>query len=260
MSMAWSQTPASSVPFGSAGGRSSAEIADGSTASDVVALPNTTSHPRVAAPASPPEAEFDTPTAPSPATQPGPPPGSPAWLAEQWQEHRRWVAAIVLAHMPRWADLDDLLQEVALAVVRKGAEVRDPEAFRPWLRTVAINAARLAARRGALRETATSLEAFSGDPGNAGVGVIARIGAGSGETRDRMGASDLAALDEEGRRLVELARTLPDGYGEPLLLKAVQGMSYREIGRVLGLPETTVETRIARARRMLREAAAGGHA
>jgi predicted RNA polymerase sigma factor len=35
----------------------------------------------------------------------------------------------------------------------------------------------------------------------------------------------------------------------------VQGMSYREIGRVLGLPETTIETRIARARRMLRERA-----
>jgi RNA polymerase sigma-70 factor (ECF subfamily) len=162
--------------------------------------------------------------------------------------------------MPRWADLDDLLQDVALAVVRKGAEVRDPEAFRPWLRTVAINAARLAARKGALRETATSLEAFSGDPGNAGVAVIARIGSGSADTHDRVGAADLATLDEEGQRLVELARTLPDGYGEPLLLKAVHGMSYREIGQVLGLPETTVETRIARGRRMLREAATGGQA
>lgn len=182
-------------------------------------------------------------------------PGSPAWLSQQWQAHRRWVAAILLAHMPRWADLDDLLQDVALAVVRKGGEVRDPEAFKPWLRTVAINAARLAARKGALREGAVSLEAFSGDPGNAGVGVIARIGAGSAETRDQVASADLAALDEDGRRLVELARSLPDGYGEPLLLKAVHNMSYREIGQVLGLPETTIETRIARARRMLREAA-----
>jgi DNA-directed RNA polymerase specialized sigma24 family protein len=38
-------------------------------------------------------------------------------------------------------------------------------------------------------------------------------------------------------------------------LKAVHNLSYREIGLVLGLPETTIETRIARARRMLREAA-----
>jgi len=182
-------------------------------------------------------------------------PGSPAWLSQQWQAHRRWVAAILLVHMPRWADLDDLLQEVALAVVRKGGEVRDPEAFKPWLRTVAINAARLAARKGTLREGAVSLEAFSGDPGNVGVGVLARIGAGSADTREQVASADLAALDEDGRRLIELARGLPDGYGEPLLLKAVHNLSYREIGLVLGLPETTIETRIARARRMLREAA-----
>ena len=48
---------------------------------------------------------------------------------------------------------------------------------------------------------------------------------------------------------------LPDGYREPLFLKAVQGLSYRNIAEILGLPETTVETRIARARRMLRDAA-----
>ncbi len=55
---------------------------------------------------------------------------------------------------------------------------------------------------------------------------------------------------------MELSQQLAEGYREPLLLKAVQGLSYREIGRILGLPETTVETRIARARRQLRELAA----
>ena len=39
------------------------------------------------------------------------------------------------------------------------------------------------------------------------------------------------------------------------MMKAVRGMSYREIGEVMDLPETTVETRIARARKMLRELA-----
>jgi DNA-directed RNA polymerase specialized sigma24 family protein len=52
-----------------------------------------------------------------------------------------------------------------------------------------------------------------------------------------------------------VAKELPDGYREPLLLKCVHGMSYREIGEVMGLPESTIETRIARGRRMLREAA-----
>jgi RNA polymerase sigma-70 factor (ECF subfamily) len=52
-----------------------------------------------------------------------------------------------------------------------------------------------------------------------------------------------------------LAMNLDEGYREPLLLRCVQELSYREIGEILGLPETTVETRIARGRRMLREAA-----
>jgi RNA polymerase sigma-70 factor (ECF subfamily) len=52
-----------------------------------------------------------------------------------------------------------------------------------------------------------------------------------------------------------LARTLPEGYREPLLMRCVRGMSYKQIGAVLDLPETTIETRIARGRRMLRELA-----
>ena len=56
---------------------------------------------------------------------------------------------------------------------------------------------------------------------------------------------------------VLLFDVMPDGYREPLILKCVRGMSYRQIGAMMGLPETTIETRIARGRRMLRELAQG---
>lgn len=165
------------------------------------------------------------------------------WLRDAWAANRRWVAAILLAHKPRWADLDDLLQDVAFAVVRKGHEIRDPAAFRPWLRTVATNVAHAAARSGKLREgRAGNVSVDGGDD------VMGRIGFDPQDT-----PVERVAFDEEGRRVMEMAMSLPDGYREPLLLKAVQGMSYREIGEVLDLPESTIETRIARARRMLRE-------
>lgn len=152
-----------------------------------------------------------------------------------WRRHRRWVAAILLAHKPRWADLDDLLQDVAVSVVRKVGEVRDPRAIRPWLRTVAINAAHAAARSGNRRKSDTTLH--------------------EDEPREARPAVGRSADLEEGRRLMRLAMDLPDGYREPLLLKAVHNLSYREIGQILGLPETTIETRIARGRRQLRELA-----
>ncbi len=170
------------------------------------------------------------------------------WLRDAWSANRRWVAAILLAHKPRWADLDDLLQDVAFAVVRKGSDIRDPSAFKPWLRTVAINAAHAAARSGKLREGRAGN--VSVDSGDDAMGVMGRIGFDQDDS-----PPNRIAFDEEGRRVMEMAMTLPDGYREPLLLKAVQGMSYREIGEVLDLPESTIETRIARARRMLREKA-----
>ncbi|MBS0190853.1 MAG: RNA polymerase sigma factor [Phycisphaerales bacterium] len=159
-----------------------------------------------------------------------------AQLKRLWEENRRWVAALLLVHKPRWADLEDLLQEVAATLVSKGHEIRDVAMLKPWLRTVATNVARLSARKGKLRLHGT----FEQEPAE-------------GSPEPTPGGA--ASRREEGRRLLELAQKLPDGYREPLLLKSVHGLSYRQIGQILGLPETTVETRIARARRQLRELA-----
>jgi RNA polymerase sigma-70 factor (ECF subfamily) len=50
---------------------------------------------------------------------------------------------------------------------------------------------------------------------------------------------------------------LPELYREPFVLKHVEGWSYAEIADVLGLPPDTVETRLVRARRLLREKLSG---
>jgi RNA polymerase sigma-70 factor (ECF subfamily) len=159
-----------------------------------------------------------------------------------WEEHRRWVAGVLLAYMPKWVDLEDLLQDVATAFVRKGHAIRDVGAVRPWLRTVAINMAHAAARSAKSRPS----QALGGDD----EGPVAE-----GLSKDHQAAAGKVGDRQQARRLMELASQLPDGYREPLLLKAIQGLSYREIGRIMELPETTVETRIARARKQLRELA-----
>lgn len=159
-----------------------------------------------------------------------------------WSRHRRWVAAILLAHMPREAELDDLLQDVATLVVSKIGGLRGGESsLRPWLRAIALSVARTRGRRTQVRKAGW-------------LRLVHWAARSGGERADHDGAAP-SPLIEEGRRLMELAAELPDGYREPLLLKCVQGMSYKEIGEVMGLPDTTIETRIARARRMLRERA-----
>lgn len=161
-------------------------------------------------------------------------------VQQLWQSHRRWVAAIVLAHMPREADLDDLLQDIAATFVRSVQELRTPGALRPWLRTVAINAARAEGRKKTRRRNALDTQAAN-DPG-----TFQRD-----ETPDRTAMVPDDA--DEARWLLDLIAQLPESYREPLVLRCVRGMNYKAISELTGLPETTIETRIARGRRMLRE-------
>lgn len=170
-------------------------------------------------------------------------------LRALWHRHRRWIAAVILAHKPKWADLEDLLQDVGVTLVRKIGELRDPAAIRPWLRTVAINTARAAARdkSKAVRRVGVLLDEQSAE------GVLGRVG---GWGAERSPSSD-PETREEAARLMDLAMELPEGYREPLLLRCLRDMSYRQIGELVGLPESTIETRIARGRKMLRELASG---
>ncbi|HVZ94898.1 MAG TPA: RNA polymerase sigma factor [Phycisphaerales bacterium] len=155
-----------------------------------------------------------------------------------WHAHRRWVAAILLAHKPREADLEDLLQEVAMTLVRQVHTLNDPAAVRPWLRAVALNAARTHGRRQKLTRK-----------------MFAPTGMQPSERSEAAREVDTGRTDarEEGRRALRIARGLPAEYGEPLILRAVRGLSYKQIADIMGVPVTTIETRLARARRMVRE-------
>ncbi len=47
-------------------------------------------------------------------------------LQSLWHAHRRWVAAILMAHKPREIELEDLLQDVAVSFVEGLGTLRDP--------------------------------------------------------------------------------------------------------------------------------------
>lgn len=162
-----------------------------------------------------------------------------------WRDHRRWVAAIILAHRPRSVELEDLMQDVAVKLVDKIHTLRDARAFRPWLRQVAINIC-----RGEARSAAPPLH-FSPDARDAGDTHPGRVAepASTGTGHEPLEDSDAA------NHLLAQALGLPMAYREPLLLRCVRSMSYQQISEALGLPVTTIETRLARARRMLREEA-----
>jgi RNA polymerase sigma-70 factor (ECF subfamily) len=159
-------------------------------------------------------------------------------IAALWQCHRRWVAAVLLAYKPRADDLEDLLQDVAMTMLTKINTVREAGNIRAWLRTVAINTARASGRSERSRPAQRLDHA-----------AIDALPCANHATT----AAPRFELNDEAQRVMLLAESLPEGYREPLLLKAVHGMRTRQISEILDLPEATVDTRVSRARRMLRE-------
>ena len=123
-----------------------------------------------------------------------------------------------------------------MALVSKISTIRDPRHTRAWLRTVAINAARASVRS---RQSRPQLR-LVGTPE---------------DEKTQPSIDETIVRDEESRRILSLVANLPDDYREPLMLRALHGMRSRQIAPILDLPEATIDTRISRARRLLRRLA-----
>ncbi len=66
-----------------------------------------------------------------------------------------------------------------------------------------------------------------------------------------VGADDTVAARRALARLETAIAALPRGLKEPLVLTALEGLSHKEAGDVLGMNAKAVETRVYRARKQL---------
>ena len=64
---------------------------------------------------------------------------------------------------------------------------------------------------------------------------------------------ELSVAAERRRLLWQAIDRLPESHRLPLVLRELEGLSYREIARALDLEEGTVKSRLARGRLMLRQ-------
>ena len=66
------------------------------------------------------------------------------------------------------------------------------------------------------------------------------------------GPVELQLRSERRRLLLEAVDRLPHDFREVIVLRELQDLSYREIAEIIGAPEGTVMSRLARARAELR--------
>jgi RNA polymerase sigma factor (sigma-70 family) len=158
------------------------------------------------------------------------------------RENDPWIRSVIYGVTGRADQVDDIAQQVWAQVWERFDSLQDPARLRSWLCAIARNAAIDAglARKRDLR--GGEVHEGIADPRTA---------------RETGGAQNRAIGSETEQLLLRAIEALPALYREPFVLRHLEDWSYAEIGEVLGLPVDTVETRLVRARRLLREMLAG---
>jgi RNA polymerase sigma factor (sigma-70 family) len=157
---------------------------------------------------------------------------------EAFPEHQAWLRTTLLARLGCAHEVEEVLQEVAIAAANQSAKREPVERVAPWLYRVALRQMMLfrrkAGRRKKLIENAARLapETDSHSRTREPLDWLISVER-QGEVRTAMGS-----LSERDRQL--------------LMLKYVEGLSYGEIAQRIGVTPSSVQSRLHRARALLR--------
>lgn len=157
---------------------------------------------------------------------------------------------IAVAVLGGRSEAEDVIQDAAAIALSKLDAFDRGTSFAAWMGEIVRNVARNHARKQDRRRTSTAdpqtIDAVRPAAGPPSGGVLRpdlSVREDQGEFDDRL----MAALG----RLEETARIC-------LLLRTLESMSYRDISRVLAIPEGTAMSHVHRSRRTLRETLGGG--
>jgi len=147
------------------------------------------------------------------------------------------------------ADAEEIVQDVFLQVVQKGAGFEGRAALGSWIYRITTNVS-LNKRRGKRRELETSLDELL--PRYRADGH--RDGERAYLLTDWSGTPERELLAGESRRILEAALDrLPDHYRAVLVLRDVEELSNDEVADIVGDSVGAIKTRLHRARMALRE-------
>lgn len=154
------------------------------------------------------------------------------------ERYRTRVFTVALRLVANRADAEDLTQAAFVAAYRALGRFDPSRSFYTWLMRIAVNKCKDHLKSHKRREAH-----LTGDILGPGALFTGRVAGPEQEVEQKqrlafMGQA-LAAMDKK--------------YSVPLVLKEVQGMSYKQMQEVLGLPLTTLKIRVVRARVQLQE-------
>lgn len=160
------------------------------------------------------------------------------WSVEL-DRHRSWLRTVIAARCREPQAVDEIMQEVSVAVFKQKAPLRDHSKVAPWLYQIAVRQSLMYRRKHGRRRNLEQryAEQIQTTP------------------RQRESPDPLNwLLAAERRKLIRHGlQELKPKEAEMLLLKYTQDWSYRQIAEHLGISESAVESRLHRARKSLRK-------
>ncbi len=158
-------------------------------------------------------------------------------LGELVVRHDRWVRGVVYSVVKHVDQVDDITQEIWLSVWQRAGLIDDRTKWQSWLSRLARNVAIDTVRR--RKNWLRCVERF-------------KAAACAGRRRSPTPLAYLAAR-EKHQDILEKIEELPEIYRQVFILRHLEDWSYGRIAEVLSLPVATVETRLVRARKLLRQ-------
>src|SRR4051812_28135716 len=155
--------------------------------------------------------------------------------------HRR-IHAYVMGMVKDHQRAEDVTQEVFISALRRMRETDRPIAFKPWVYEIAKNACIDQFRRSKRAEE---------------VSYDAEEGMGAADYGRLVSADAMPEAELESKTNLDHLRGafggLSETHHEILVMRELEGLSYREIGERLGMSRPSVESPLFRARRRLTE-------
>jgi len=152
-------------------------------------------------------------------------------------EHAPWLRTVIRSRLNEPQAVDDVMQEVALGVLKSNHRPEDPTKVAPWLYRVAIKQC-LMYRRSAGRRRK----------------LVDRVAVFVPQSTSMEGGDPLNwLLGKERQQSIRRAfDSLPELDRQILILKHTENWSYQQLAERLGVSLNTVEYRLLQARKRLR--------
>lgn len=171
--------------------------------------------------------------------------GDDTGLAELMERHKQAVFRFSVRYVQNEADAAEITEETFYRVYRYADRFKPKAKVSTWIFSITMNLCRDHFRRNKKRRTDLSLNVQADHEGGRELGSFV-ASTQVDPAQEALSAEALLSIETE-------IRELPDKLKLPFIFCVLEGHAYETYAEIIGVNRKTVETRIYRARKLLRQ-------